>query len=190
LKPPEDDSQQANSDLDVVEEKWQLLEARWKAILGLEATIDTLRISMEGLRVQLQASWKRTLSTDERVYALAADVVQWNKAKSRVHHVLPKANEFIHRATWAIATPERKKLGDLFKSYIEPRILFPELDQVFEELEGLHKDRQVLRAQAVSLHQECSSIEAEVQAALRTLQSRASANAAKKKRAANKKGKL
>lgn len=36
--------------LEVSEAKWQDLESRWDAILGLEASIDTLRISMESLR--------------------------------------------------------------------------------------------------------------------------------------------
>jgi hypothetical protein len=128
---------------------------------------------------------------DEKVHALASDVVRWNKAKSRVHHVLPKAKEFIHRATWAMGIPERKKLEEIFKNHIQPRVPFPELDQVFEQLESLHKDRQVLSAQGTTVYQECKGISADVQAALRTLQSTAAANAAKKKRAAGqKKGKF
>ena len=64
-----------------------------------------MRKSMEGLRAELEASMRRTLTADEKVYALSADMVQWNKAKSRAHYALPKASEFIHRATWAAGRP-------------------------------------------------------------------------------------
>src|SRR5262249_14735974 len=40
----------------VPEVKWQVLEARWNAILGLEASLDTLRISMEALWAEMEAS--------------------------------------------------------------------------------------------------------------------------------------
>jgi len=96
--------------------KWQDLEARWKVLWGLEATMDTLRISMEGLRAEMESLLKRMLTTEEKLNALAADVAQWNKAKSRVHYALPKAREFIHHATWAKGTPERKRLDELFKN--------------------------------------------------------------------------
>ena len=190
LKPPQAVAHHESGDREVPEGKWQLLDARWKALLGVEAAMDILRISVEGLRAELEAAWRRTLTADEKVHALAADVVQWNKAKSRVHHALPKATEFIHRATWALGTPERKKLGELFKNHIEPRVPFPQLEQVFEQLESLHKDRQVFSAQGTMVYQECKRIAADVQAALRTLLSTAAANAAKKKRAAGKKGKF
>jgi hypothetical protein len=190
LKPPPQSVAHEGPDLEVPEEKWQDLEARWKTLLGLEAAMDTLRISMEGLHAQMESSWRRTLTPDEKVHALSVDVVQWTKAKSRVHHALPKAKEFIHRATWAMGTPERKKLGEVFKNHIHLRVPFPELGQVFEQLESLHKDRQVLSAQGATVFQECKSIAADVQAALRTLQTTAAANAAKKKLAARKKGKF
>jgi hypothetical protein len=61
---------------------------------------------------------------------------------------------------------------------------------VFEQIESLHKDRQVLSAQGTAVYQECKRISADVQAALRTLQSTAASNAAKKKRVAGKKGKF
>jgi hypothetical protein len=189
LKPPPAVAHQESGDREVPEETWQVLEARWKALLGAEAAMDTLRISMEGLRAELEGSWKRTLTVDEKVHALTSDVVHWNKAKGRVHHALPKAKEFIHRATWAMGTPERKRLEELFKNHIGPRVPFPELEQLFEQLESVRKDRQVLSAQGTTVYQECKSILAEVQAALRTLQSTAAANAAKKKSAARKKGK-
>ena len=116
-------------------------------------------------------------------------MAQWTKAKSRIHHALPKAKEFIHRATWALGTPERKKLEELFKNHIGPRVPFPDLHKVFEQLETVRKERQVLSAQGTTVFQECKSILAEVQAALRTLQSTAAANALTKKRAERKKGK-
>jgi len=49
---------------------------------------------MEGVRTEMEASLKRMLTAEEKLNALAADVVQWNKAKSRVHYALPKAKEF------------------------------------------------------------------------------------------------
>jgi hypothetical protein len=174
---------------EIPEEKWQDLEARWKAILDLEASMDTLRISMEGLRAEMEASSKRTLTTEEKLHALNADVAQWNKAKSRVLYALPKVREFIHRSTWATGTPERKKLEELFKNHIRPRIPFPQMDKVVEQLGNLLKDRQVLSAHGVSAYQECKSISADVQSALMTLQSNAAANATKKRGATGARGK-
>jgi hypothetical protein len=158
-------------------------------ILGLEATIDSFRLRMDGLRAEMEASTKRMLTTDEKVNALNADVAQWNKAKSRAHYALPKVREFVHRATWALGTPERKKLDELFKTHIQPRIPFPEMDKVPEQLEHLLKDRQVLSASGVAVCQECQGITADIQGALRTLQSNAAANAVKKRGAPGIKGK-
>jgi hypothetical protein len=176
-------------ELGVSEAKWQDLESRWNAILGLEASVDTLRISMESLRAELEASLRKTLTTDEKLNALSADVVQWNKAKSRIHHALPKLREFIHRSTWAAGTPERKKLEELFKNHIRPRVPFPQINKVLEQLESLLKDRQVLSANGVSVYQECKSVSADVQGALKTLQSSAATNAIKKRGALGKRGK-
>jgi hypothetical protein len=170
--------------------KWQDLEARWNAILGLEATIDTLRIRMEGIRSEMEAASRKTLTADEKVHALNADVAQWNKAKNRVHYALPKVKEFIHRATWAKGTPERKKLEELFKNHIQSQVPFPQMDKVPEQLESLLKDRQVLSAHGVTVCQECQSISADIQGAFRTLQSNAAANALKKRGASGAKGKL
>jgi hypothetical protein len=145
---------------------------------------------MEGLRAEMEAASKKTLTTEEKVHALNADVAQWNKAKNRVHYALPKMREFIHRATWAIGTPERKKLEEIFKNHIQPQIPFPQMDKVPEQLENLLKERQVLSAQGVTVYQECISISADIQGALRTLQSNATANARKKMAATRKKGKF
>lgn len=170
--------------------RWQEMEARWNAILGLEVTVDTLRQRMEGLRTQMESASRQTLTADEKVHALNADVLQWNKAKSRVHHALPKIREFIHRATWALGLPERKKLEEIVKNHIQPRIPSAEIEKVPEQLEHLLKDRQSLSAHGVAVCQECQGISAEIQSALRTLQSNAAANLRNKLAAARKKGKF
>ena len=174
----------------VPEAKWQHLESRWHVILGLEASMDTLRMSMESLLSEMEASVRRTLTPDEKVHALNADVAQWNKAKSRVYYSVPKAKEFIHRSVWSKGTPERKKLAELVKSHIGPRIPFPEIDQVAEQLENLLKDRQILSAHGMTVYQECKNISAMVQSALRTVQSNAAANATKKRAETRAKGKF
>src|SRR5262249_50761492 len=141
------------------------------------------------LRAELENAVKMTLKADEKVHALNADVAQWNKAKTRVRYSLPKAREFIHRATWAAGTPERKKIEEFFKNHIRPRLPVPQMEKVVEEMEGLLKDRQVLSALGVSVYQECKSILAEIQATLRIVQSNAAAIAAKKRGAINVRGK-
>jgi hypothetical protein len=169
--------------------KWQEIEPRWKAILGLEATIDTLRINTEGLRREMEASFKRMLTGAEKLNALSNDVVQWNKAKSRIHYVLPKANEFIHRAIWSKGTPERKRLDEFFKNPIGVHIPLPEVDRVLEELEILRKDLQALSGKGATVHQECRSIIADVQSALRRLQINAAARPSKERGATGAKSK-
>jgi hypothetical protein len=182
LKPPlQVVARKESGEPEVASVTWQELEARWKGILGLEAAIDTLRISMEGLRTQMEASLNRTLTPDEKLHALAADVAQWHKAKSRLHYVLPKAREFIHRANWALSTPERKRLGELFKNLTEGHMPLPQMAEVLEELDALRKERQVLSAQGVAVNQECKCIGDAVHGALRSLQSNAAAKALKKK---------
>ena len=190
LKPPQAAEPQRNPGLEVPEAKWQELESRWNAILGLEATIDGLRQRMESLRTEMEAASRKMLTMEEKVHALNADVLQWEKAKSRVHYALPKVREYIHRATWALGLPERKNLEELFKNSIQPRIPFPEIEKVPEQLEHLLKDRQVLSAQGMAVCQECTHIITEIQNALRTLQSNAAAKAREKLRAARAKGKF
>jgi hypothetical protein len=160
---------------------WQDLEARWNAIMGLEAAIETLRVSMENMRVELEAAWSKQLKPEEKVYALRADVAQWTKAKNRIHHALPKLREFVHRATWAMGIPERKKLGEFFDEHTGSEIPIPEMGQVAELLEVLLKERQVLSAQGVAVHQECKTISQDIQTALKTLQINAAANARRKR---------
>src|SRR5262249_4644591 len=155
----------------------------------LEASVETLRISLEALRGEMEAASRRALTADEKVHALNADVAVWNKAKTRIIHALPKMREFIHRSTWAAGTPERKQIEEVFKNHIQPRVPFPQIDEVVEQLENLLKDRQVLSAHGVSVQQECKGIAADVQGALRTLQSNAAANATRKRGATIAKGK-
>jgi hypothetical protein len=188
--PPQDVAPGEGRGPEVSEDVWQHLEARWNAILGLEARLDSLRMSMEALRAEMEASTRKSLSADEKVHALNADVAQWNKEKSRVHYVLPKAREFIHRSVWAAGTPERKKLGEIFKNHIAPRVPFPEMDQLAEQLDSLLKDRQVLSAHGASVYQECKSVSAAIQGALRTVQSNAAANATKKRGETRARGKF
>lgn len=187
--PPQAVAPKENGEPEIPEAKWQDLEARWETILGLEASMDTLRISMESLRSEMEASSRKMLTADEKVHALNADVAQWNKAKNRVVYALPKVREFIHRSTWAKGTPERKKLEELVKNHIRPRVPFPEMDKVMEQIENLLKDWQILNGHGVTVFQECKSISADIQGALRTLQSNAAANATKK-RGAGAKGKF
>lgn len=178
-----------SSDAEVRPDHWQILEARWRQILGLEAGIESLRQQMDSMRSQMESAFKQSLTVEEKVHALQADVAQWNKSKNRVHYCLPKVREFIHRATWALGIPERKRLEEIFKSYIEPRVPFPDLDKVPEMLDSLFKDRQVLTAQGTTVSQECRGIMAEIQRTLRTLQSNAAVRAREKREAMRTKGK-
>lgn len=174
---------------DVPPEKWQALDAGWRAVLGLEAAIDTLRLSMGGLAAEMEGAFKKSMTVEEKVHALQADVLQWNKAKSRIHYALPKVREFIHRATWASAAPERKRLEELVRTHIEPRVPLPHLDQVRERLEHLQKDRQVLFAQGNAVSQECRGITAEIQRAFGALQRNAADRARKEREARREKPK-
>jgi len=187
--PAQPAAQNDNTAPEIALETWQALEACWKGILGLEASIDSSRLSLDGVRTEMEAAYKKALTVEEKLHALQADVAQWNKAKSRVHYALPKVREFIHRATWAVAVPERKRLEEIFKSQIEPRIPFPEIDQVREQLGHLQKDRQVLFAQGNSVYQECRGIVGEIQRALSTLQRNAADKARQKRSAGREKGK-
>jgi hypothetical protein len=170
-------------------EKWQALDLLWRTILGLEASIDTSRLSMESLRAEMETAYKKALNVEEKLHCLQADVAQWNKAKSRVHYSLPKVREFIHRATWSLAVPERKRLDEVYRNHIEPRVPLPDVDKVREQLEHLQKDRQVLFAQGNAVYQECRAIIGEINRALSTLQRNAADNARRKRDAKRQKGK-
>ncbi len=188
--PPQAVAPKESSEAEDLSEKWQYLVARWNAILALEATIDISRQRMENLRTEMETAARKMLTAEEKVHALNADVAQWNKAKSRVHYSVPKAREFIHRATWAKGVPERKQLEELFKDGNQPHLSSAQMDKVREQLENLLKDRQVLSAQGVAVNQECQGILADIQGALRTLQSNAAANVRKNLAASRKKGKF
>jgi hypothetical protein len=182
LKPPAQAvAPQESGQPEIPEAKWQALEARWNNILGVEASIETLRLAMEGVRGELETAWAKTLTPEEKLNALRADLAQWTKEKNRIHFAVPKVREFVHRATWAMGTPERKELEELFETHIEPRIPFPQVEKVEEELESLLKARQVLSAHGVALYQECKGIAADIQAALRNLQNNAATNARRKR---------
>ncbi len=174
----------------IPEETWQELEGRWKAIEGVEAAVDTLRIRLEGLRADMENLSRKTLTAEEKVHALGADMSRWNKTRSRVHYATPKVREFIHRATWAAGTPERKRLEELFKNDARPDIPLAEVDKLREELENLLKDRQVLSANGVLVRQECEGITTDMRTALRTLQSNAAARARKNAHASRGQGKF
>jgi hypothetical protein len=170
-------------------EKWHALEVLWKTILGLEASIESSRLSMDGLRAEMENAYKKQLAVEEKLHALQSDVAPWNKAKNRIHYALPKVREFVHRVTWALGQPERKRLDEIYRNHIEPRVPLPDVDKVREQLEHLQKDRQVLFAQGNSVYQECRGIMGEIQRALSTLQRNAADNAFRKRSAKKEKGK-
>lgn len=171
----------AGGDPEVPLEKWQALDGLWKAILVLEANIESSRLGMNGLRAEMESAFKQALAVEEKLHASQADVAQWTRAKNRIHFALPKVKEFIHRATWALAAVERKQLEEIVRTHIEPRIPFPDVDKVREEMEHLQKARQVLFAQGNSVQQECRSLTSECQRCLSTLRRTAADNARKKR---------
>jgi hypothetical protein len=182
--PPEGEARNEESELESLPAKWQDLEGRWKAILGLEAAIDTVRMSMEGLLAETEGSLKKPLTMEEKTYALRADVAQWERAKNHAHYAVPKMKDFIRRSIWATGSPEKKQLGELYKEHIQPRIPFPEMDAVLKQLDDLRKDRQVLSEQGKTVYQECRGTSAEIQRTLKALQD----NAKRKKAASGSKG--
>jgi hypothetical protein len=187
MKPP--GARDETPEPDAALKRWQALDACWLAIQGLEASIDTLRISMDGLRSEMEAAFHRSMNAEEKTHALQSDVSQWTKAKSRVHYCLPKVREFIHRATWASARPERKELEEVVRDYIQPRVPHPEMDHVRERLDHLLKDRQVLYAQGNAVSQEGRGVLAEIQRAFSTLQRNAADRARRQREAKRTKGK-
>jgi hypothetical protein len=163
--------------------RWEMLESRWNTILGIEATIDSMRLRMESLRGELEAASNKSMSADEKLHAANADVAQWNKAKSRAKFVLPKVKEYIHRATWVLGTHERKMLAELFKHDAQVELEKLDLSDLHNQLENLLKDRQILSAQGTTAYQEGKAGCDDVQRSLRTLQTNAQANAVKKRAA-------
>jgi chromosome segregation ATPase len=172
-----------------LQEAWQIIESIWKTILGLEGSIESLRMSMNGLRAELESAFRRQLTVDEKLNALQADIAVWTKAKNRVHYVLPKVREFIHHATWAAGVPERKRLEEVVKQVQESKIIPANLSSVREQMEHLQKDRQVLLGQGNSVMQEGRGVLAEVQRTLNTLIRNAADRARNKRSAGREKGK-
>jgi hypothetical protein len=178
---PADDGPEAST------AQWQDFEARWNAILALEGSTDTLRLTIEAARVELENAWNKSLTPEEKLNATRADVAQLQKAKNRVHFTLPKVREFVHRATWAMGLPERKSLQELFENPDGPDASVLDAQKVSEQLEILLKNRQILAAQGATINQECKNVLMDIQGALRTLQNNAAANA-QRKRDANRAG--
>jgi hypothetical protein len=176
---PQGTEEGESSALDLSAGQWEELKGRWRAILGLEAAMESLRLSMESLLTEMEASFRKTLNIEQKSYALRADIAQWERAKSRIQYALPKMKDYMHRSIWMIGSPERKRLEELYKNHIEPRIPFPRMDDVLKQLEDLRKARQVLSAQGKTVYQESKGISAEVEGALRTLQTNAAAKARK-----------
>jgi hypothetical protein len=79
-----------------------------------------------------------------------------------------------------MGTPERKKLAEFFDRH-GPDTSLTEIGRVPEELESLLKDRQILAAHGVAVFQECKSVTADIEGALRTLKSNAAVNARRKR---------
>lgn len=181
---------QESVDPEVLAKTWLNLQTRWRAVLGLEATIDTARLTVGGLEREMQTLSQKTLTPEEKLHGLNADVAQWNQAKSRAHFGMPKAREFVHRATWAQGDADRKRLVELFKNDARPDMPFSQMTALVEELEHLVKQRQVLSAHGVSAQQECKRICDDIRRAYQTLKSNAAANADRKRRAAGPKGKF
>ena len=167
--------------------KWQDFDTCWKAILGLEAAMETVRIGMEGLLTEMESLWKKPLTIEEKGHAPRAEVAQWDRAKKRVHNAVPKLKDAIHRTTWAVGSPERKRLEQVYNDHIQPHISYPQIDEVLKQLQELRKDRQILSAHVKTVYQECKAIAAELQGAMRTLQSNV-AHARNKKGASGSKG--
>jgi len=188
LKPPTAEAA-AGEAQDLPPEKWQALDVIWKTILGLEASIEAARLSLDGLRAEMETAFRKTLAVEEKLNALQSDVAQWEKAKNRVHYALPKVKEFIHRATFALAAAERKALDDVYRNHIEPRVPLPDADRVRAQLEHFQKSRQVLFAQGNSVAQECRGVLGEISRALSTLQRNAADRARQKRSDKRQKGK-
>lgn len=179
----------ADAEPPVAEAGWDDLGALWKSVLTVEASVEAARKMVEGVKAEVESAVRRSLAGDDKVYALAGDVAQWNQAKSRGHYALPKANDFIHRATWASTAAERKRLGEIFEASAGPRPPLPPGGELLHELESLRKARQVLAAQGTAVYQECRAIASDIQGAMRRLQANAATRAAQKKGGTGRKGK-
>src|SRR5205814_10121241 len=71
---------------EVPPEKWQALEALWRAVLGLVASIDTLRLSMDGLLSEVHAALREAVTVVDKGDGLHSDVAKLHKAHAPVHY--------------------------------------------------------------------------------------------------------
>jgi hypothetical protein len=95
LKPPPGAvASNERGELEIPSAKWEDLEARWKAILGIEATLDTLRISMEGLLAEMEASLTKTLTVELQSNAAA-------NANRKKRAAAPKGKFFKQIRRWS-----------------------------------------------------------------------------------------
>lgn len=76
-------------------EKWQALDGLWKAILVLEANIESSRLGMNGLRMEMETAFKQVLAVEEKLHASQADVAAWTRAKNRLP-LRPAEGEGVH----------------------------------------------------------------------------------------------
>ena len=150
-------------------------------VLGLEISPANVAIARENAVTNGVSGRVDFILSDSYAPISPADRAALDQLAGRVHFVLPKVKEFVHRATWAPALPERKRLEEVFRNHVEPRVPFPEVDKVREELEHLLKARQVLFAQGSSVAQECRSITSEINRTLSTLLRNAAENARRKR---------
>jgi hypothetical protein len=191
LKPaPQVVTAEESGDPEILLKTWQDLQSRWNTIRGLEAAVDRLRVTVGGLEKEMQTLSQATLTPEEKLHGLKADLAQWNKAKGRARFGIPKAREFIHRATWALGDPDRKRLAELFKDDTRPDIALSHMTEIAEQLEHLLKQRQVLSAHGTTAQQECKRICDDIHRAYSTLKRNAAANADRKRRAAGSQGKF
>lgn len=71
LKPPAPPSPPVEpSGDDIPLEQWQDLDARWQAVLALEAGITALRMSADGLRAELESAARGGLTSEDKMHAL------------------------------------------------------------------------------------------------------------------------
>jgi uncharacterized protein YoxC len=107
-------------------EQWQALEALWKTILGLEASIDSSRLSMEGVRSEMETAFRRSMTVDEKVHGLQRDVAQWLEEIVK-DHIEP-------RVPMPDVDQVREQLEHLQK---DRQVLFAQGNAVLQECRGI-----------------------------------------------------
>ena len=122
--------------------KWDSLEARWKAILGLEATMDSFRISMESLLAEMEASLKKTLTMEEKLHAPRPRT--WRSgARPKTAFIMPcrrcESLSIVPTGRWA--PPKGNGWRNSTRTTFNLILPFSQMDNVMEQLEYLQKDR-------------------------------------------------